>query len=158
MLCPLLRGIYSSRPASAKCLSTLIRVPARYDRHCRPQFAISFHRRPDRCLSSTSALLLSKTFHHIRTCFLDSTRASYPSFTWRFPAVRHKNEVPLRTTALGIVSNMPTIFKLIVAIKLAYGALSYMCNTQAICTCLLSDEICDRMKLFHERQVTALHW
>ena len=118
MLCPLLRGIYSSRPTSAKCLSTLLRVPARHDRHCRPQSAIIFHRRPDRSLSSTSALLVSKTLHHIHTCFLDSTRASYPSPTWRFPAVRHKskNEMTLRTTTLGIVSNTPANFKLIVAI------------------------------------------
>jgi len=130
MLCPLLRGVYSSRPTSAKCLSTLIRVPAGHDRHCRPQSAISFHRRPDRCLSSTSTLLLSKTFHHIHTCFLDSTHASYPSPTWRLPAVRHKRKkwMTLRTKALGIVSNKPTIFKLIVAIRFAYGALSYLCN------------------------------
>jgi hypothetical protein len=159
MLCPLLRRIYSSRPASAKCLSTLIRVPAQHDGHCRPQSSISFHRSPERCLSSTSAPLLSKTFHHTHTCFLDSTRASLPSPTWRFPAVRHKrrNKMTLRTTTLGIFSNTPANFILIVASRLAYGALLKVCNDSDD-LCLSVSEVCDMMELFHKRQVTALHW
>jgi hypothetical protein len=63
-------------------LSSLIRAPARQASSF--GIRIRVHRRPDRCSSSTSGLLLSKTFHHIDTCFLDGTRASHSSSTWRW--------------------------------------------------------------------------
>jgi hypothetical protein len=139
MPCPLHREIYSPRPTSDKCLSTLIRVPARQ--------ALPSAIRNKPALASGSLLVVNicpaviEDISPHTNLFFDRTRAPYPSQNWRFTAVRNKRK-NVMISAYYDAWHMPAICTPIVATKLANGTLSKM-QEQSICTCLLRGKICD---------------
>lgn len=158
MLCTLLREIYSSRPTSAKCLSTLIRVPTRHDRHCRPQSAI--RNKPPPASGPLLVVNICPAFiediSHIHICFLDSTRVPYVSPNWPFPAVRHKRKNGMTLHTATLWHNFTICLR----------SLNY-CGDQTCLWCPLvagwllrrSTPACYMVKSAtgHDRQVTALH-